>query len=302
VDRVLKNTAATLSVTFYSDETPTEATGSVLVTITDETGAAIVTAQAATNDPAVGLYTYTLPAQSTVKKLTATWTGVVAGVSQTLTTRVEVVGARLFSYVDLRAFDASLTAARFPTAKVEQARVQVEDEFEELTGLGFIPRWGRTTTVGGGGVALRRLDHYQVNAILRATVAGVPLSGGELAALRIDQDKLRRIGPTLSRAAGVWTELAAVQVDYEYGITEPDQAVRDAAMLRARTRLTADRSGVDSRATSFDTPEGSTYDLSRATIDLTGVPEVDAVLARYLTGDALELAERVRGLRTAGTA
>lgn len=288
MDRVLRNTGATLQVTFSSDETPLEATGVVNVTITDDAGNVLVNNQPATNDPAVGLYTYTLPPQATLKKLTAVWVGTFAGQQQSLSTRAEVVGSRIFSYAELRAFDASLTAAKYSTAKVEEARVQVEDEFEEICGRAFITRWGQTLTVGGGSATLRRLEHYDVRSILRATVGGVALDGGTIAGLSLDQGVGQRsYAPRLTRAAGVWTELARVVVDYEYGLFELDQAVKDAAMLRARTRLNAEISGVPANTTRFDTPEGTTVDLERPTVDGTGIADVDAVLQRYMTGDSL---------------
>lgn len=281
MERILRNTAATLSVEFFSDETSTAADGAVTVTVVDDQGVALVT-NAATTHGTAGKYSWTLPAQASLKHLTLSWTGTFGGIVQTLRTEAEVVGSRIFSLADVRAFDTDLDdPADYTTAQLEDARTQVEDEFEEITGRSFIQRYGRTLTLGGGGAYLRRLDDYDVQTILGGTVGGVALDGPTIAGLEVRQSCL------LWRASGVWTELVRCIVHYEYGVFagDVDTTIRDAAILRARTRLNAERSGVPEGATSFDSPDGGSVDFAGAGIAGTGIPEVDAVLQRWMTDE-----------------
>lgn len=278
-DRVVRGTAATLSVTFASDETPTDADGLVTVTVTSDDGSVIVT-DAATVHAGTGRYTYTLPPQSAVKRLELAWTGTFGGVAQTLGTEAEVVTKRLFSYADARAFDTVIAdATKYPTATLERVRTEVEDEFEQICGRAFIGRWGLTDVIGGGSAVLRRLAHYDMQLLLGGTVAGVALTNGEISAVTVIDDDLLR------RGAGVWVELARVRLFYEYGLLDVDPIVKRAALRRTRYVLTADHAGKMDRATRMDTPEGTSYDLATPGRDgwETGIPDVDSVLERFMT-------------------
>ena len=73
--QVLRGTAETLSVTFYSGEAATDADGAVTIGIVDESGATVVASGTSTSSSGSGVYTYALEAQTDLKKLTATWTG-----------------------------------------------------------------------------------------------------------------------------------------------------------------------------------------------------------------------------------
>ena len=73
---VLRNSAETITVTFYSAETPTAPnTGSLTVGIVDEGGDTIVAAGTSTTSSSTGVYSYALPAQADLNRLTATWSG-----------------------------------------------------------------------------------------------------------------------------------------------------------------------------------------------------------------------------------
>ncbi|MFE4355109.1 hypothetical protein [Kitasatospora sp. NPDC056800] len=72
-------------------------------------------------------------------------------------------------------------------------------------------------------------------------------------------------------------------VTIEYGLYPPPPDVRRAALLRIRDVLLSDNSAIPDRAVSFQVSEMGTYQLAtagRAGYE-TGVPEVDATLARY---------------------
>ena len=89
--QVLRGTAETLSVTFYSGETATDADGAVTIGIVSEPGGTTVPSGTSTSSSGSGVYTYDLQAQTDLKKLTATWTGT-WGTVMTFDTHHEVVG------------------------------------------------------------------------------------------------------------------------------------------------------------------------------------------------------------------
>lgn len=279
-DRVVRSTAATLSVTFSSDETPVDADGAVTVTVTDDTGAVVASNAPTTHAGAgTGKYSWTMPAQAAVKNLELAWTGAFSGVVSTVGTEADVVTRRIFSYAEAREDDVLSDTAKYSTAVLERLRTQVEDEFEQICGRSFIGKWGLTDVLGGGSATLRRLAHWDVQTVLGGTVAGVALSGPELAALTVvDNDLLRR-------GAGVWTELARVRLFYEYGLLDLDPIVKKIAIRRARYLAAGDNRGIPDRATRFDTPEGTNYELATPGRDgwETGIPDIDSVLERYMT-------------------
>lgn len=147
--RITANSGTLLSVTFYADESPTNADGSVTVTLTTPAGTPLVstTATSAGN----GTYTYVLAPQATPVLLNVLWSGTFGGVVQSVTDTVEVVGARLFSLADARASDVMLAdTSRYTTAKLEQARLYVEDEFRSICSVSFIPTYHREIYDGPG--------------------------------------------------------------------------------------------------------------------------------------------------------
>jgi hypothetical protein len=115
--QVLRNTAETLTVTFYSSETGTDvSTGSLTVGIVDEAGATVVASGTSTTSSGSGVYTYDLAAQSNLKNLTATWSGT-WGSAMTFGTHHEVVGGWYATPAEVRNMDSILgEATTFPAA------------------------------------------------------------------------------------------------------------------------------------------------------------------------------------------
>jgi hypothetical protein len=279
MERVLRNTAATLSVTFYSDETSVDADGAVTVTVVADDGTTIAS-NAATTKGALnsGIYSYTLPAQSDLNRLTLTWTGLFSTVSQSLVTRAEVVGGRIFTYGEARAADTVLAnTTKYPTAMLERVRTEVEDEFESIAHRAFIPRYGETRLLGNGTDTIR-LNHADIRSVRSASIDGTALTAGELADLYVEDH-----GILVRLDGGKWTADKPVVVRYEYGLGYATPDLKAAALMRCRSRITTNNSGIPDRATTFDSAEGGTYQLAtpgRAGWE-TGIPEVDAVVKRY---------------------
>lgn len=188
-------------------------------------------------------------------------------------TMVEVCGAHLFSVAAVRRADDELSAARFPAARVRRARERVETEFEGITGRSFVPRLRRIEAVSAGPdepYLIPVMDVITVEVVDGPN--GHPLSYG-----------VERIGP----AAVLYVPPGPFAVEVRYGhIAVPDD-VRAVGLLRLRGLLFEPASAIPDRATSFQPAEGGTYALSTPGMRgaQTGIPEVDAVLARYTIDD-----------------
>src|SRR5512143_2294254 len=96
VERILRGTPATLTVTFYGDETAVDADGTVTCTIVDDAGTAVDSGNA-TNEDGIGVYSFDLSAQSDVNLLTATWAGTFSGEATSIVTQAEIVGGFYFT-------------------------------------------------------------------------------------------------------------------------------------------------------------------------------------------------------------
>lgn len=277
LDRVLRNTQAELSVTFYGDEAALSADGAVTVDLIKADGTALLENQA-TSNPGVGQYKYILAPQSDLMRLTVVWTGTFSGVVQSITTYVEVVGGRYYALAEARASDSSLASTdRYPTSELEQVRLEVEDEFEEICEVAFVPRFGRET-ISGNGRSTLMLRRNKIRRIISLTVGSVAFSAENLSALSINE-----IGEIYNDGSAWSSGIQNIVVEYEYGYDAPPSDVRRAALIRQRHRLMANKSGVPDRAVSYSAAEGGTYSLAtpgRAGFE-TGIPEVDAVLKRY---------------------
>lgn len=289
--RVPRTRAATLSHTFYVDETPTDSTVTVTVAITDANGTAVSSGNASSAGAGTGRYTYALPAQATVRLLTVAWTATI-GVAVVESDQVEVCGGFLFDLVAARASDSSLASTTtYTTAMLIAGRLRVEQECEHITDRAFVPRYARVVLNGTGTPDLV-LSHplvdrtaRDVRTIRSATMAArtgatpVALSAAQLTALAVRPDgSLRRTDDN------VWIEGSSnVVVEYEYGWDGPPDDLLQALYARLRYRLQQPSSGIPDRALSYTTPDGATYRMGAPGPYATGMPEVDGVYARYST-------------------
>lgn len=268
VDLVLKNTQATLEVTFTS-----AADGTVTVTTTKGDGSNGPGGNA-TRDGATSRYTFVLAPQAEVESFVVKWAGVWGGVAQSVETRVDVVGAQLFALSEARAFDnrALQSTSLFPDAALRVARASVTDFFEECCNVSFVPRYARETIDGNGDTRLR-LSKRRVRKLLSVSIDGVALSAPDLAALKLyDWGRLVR--------EGGWSEGARnVAVSYEHGWASVPAAIRRAALVLSRHELVV--SDHSDRMIAVSNELG-TVRMSVPGRDYpTGIPVVDAALARY---------------------
>jgi len=284
--QILKGTGARPRVTFYSNGVPSDLDSGVpVVTVTTPSGATsnpTASKVAATT----GIYEFTLGAQAECTYLTVTWAGPIGGVTETLTTYVEVVGGLLFTLADLRAFKVAGSApfestTTWPDAKLHEVRASTLDEFTQILGFSPVPRFAREV-VDGDGLWSVLLPHLKTHRLLSVTVNGT--------AQQVSSYTLRRSGVLEATTGYVASGTFAVgrqNVVAEYVHGEP-KVMGDGgnvAMLRAAMRLDP---GISSTASSVTTPDGVSYSFDPAgqvtrggTVRHFGVPVIDSWLNRW---------------------
>lgn len=294
MDRVLRNTAATVSVTFYNGGTAVEADGVVTVVAKKADGSTLLSTNA-TNDPAVGVYTLVIPAQVNLNILTLTWTGTFTGTSISIESTVEIVGGFYFSIAELRNYDSALqNTTRFPTDSLINARDQVEAEFEDICDRAFVPRFKReigfeqdpdnyriVLTKG----ELQKITSLKVNGVDKLTWVTNSLIMTETPT----SNSLVFIGDAtlfFSLSLPLYNFNPPV-IEYEYGMTSVPIPIKQKALKRARMILMGQNSTIDERALTMTLPDIGTVNLATPGQrgSETGVPDIDVVLRRYTLGN-----------------
>lgn len=286
--RVLRTAAAVLSHTFEVGEEPTDADGTVTVTVTDANGEQVTTGDAGHGD--TGVYTFALDGQAAVALLDVAWSATVSGAAVVEHDTVEIVGGFFFTLRQGRNSDPVLADTdRYPGEQLVDKRLQVEAECEAICDRAFVPRYARVVLDGTGSPELvlahpdpdrsvadvRRVR--SVSMAQRADQTFTDFTTAELAAVRVGADgTLRRLD-----GQAFYEGYSNVIVEYEYGLDTPPADLVQAALTRLRIRLNVANSAVPDRAASFTSVEGGTYRLTMPDSYQTGVPDVDAVYGRY---------------------
>lgn len=268
--RVLTTAQVALSHTFYVDELATSATGPVTYALKRLDGTAVASGTASGPAP-IGVYTVTVPAQPVVDVLTLDWTGVISGATITARDFVEVVGGYLFGIAEARAMPPVLDAVKYTTARLAQKRISVEQECEAICRQAFVPRFARVAVPTGRATLL--LFNTNVRALRAISINGVTQN---LTGLAVSSSGVV--------SGGSWPKTTPDRpaiVEYEHGWDYPPEDLREAAILRLRSRLSLGDTGVPQRALSFSVADGGVYRLSTPSATQTGIPEVDGVYARY---------------------
>lgn len=281
--RILRNTSATLTRTFYVDGTATSADGNVTLGITDEAGAEIVAAGTVAVNDSTGVYSYLLAPQSQLNRLTVTWSGTWSAVAQSFTDYVEVVGGHLFTEAEARAAHSSLltSATVYPDAAIAEARDRISDEFEQFCGVSFVPRYNYETIPGSGNHWLP-IERGRVSTVIAATVNSTSLTVANVTP-----------HPTLPKLhyTGTWSSPTGsnplnVTVEYEHGYDTPPPDIKRAALILLRHQIIPDQAGgaIPDRAISL-TDEVGTIRLAQPGFRGApyGIPLVDQTLMRYTT-------------------
>ncbi|MFC9231035.1 hypothetical protein ACFTZI_19090 [Streptomyces decoyicus] len=239
------------------------------VTVRDATGQTVYTGSATSSGDE---WAATLPAQAE-GVYTVEW---MAGQVATDRTAFEVVGGFLFSLLEARQSDMDLEdSARFPTAELKHYREVVTDEFETITGRSFVPRTTRVEVEADGSASLF-LGYFDVASLKALDGPSGPV---DMTGWTVD-------AAGFLKAPGDLRDGDRYRVTFAYGFGQVPEDVKRAGLLRLRSFLTAERSGIPDRATAFVAAEGGNFTLATAGRNgwETGLPEVDAVLKRYKYG------------------
>lgn len=275
--RVAQSTQVTLSHVFYVDETATAPSGGCTATVKRLDGTQV------SGSPFTATVTgttcsFALPAAAAAQldMLTVDWAATIGGAPIVVRDYVEIVGGFLFGLVEARAAHSSLaSASKYPTSMLAEYRIQIEQECEDICGHAMLPRFSRVTCDGSGWDMLLT-PHLLLRSVRSMTVNGTALSAGELAKVTPLESGV------LYRAGAAWPAgRANIVAEVEHGRDRPPEAVRRAAITRLRYSLTANASGIPDRAVSFTAVEGGIYRISQPGAEITGIPDVDAVYARY---------------------
>jgi hypothetical protein len=277
--QILAGTTVTLSAQFYSDGTVANP-GVTTVGIVDSAGASVVAAGTATGGATTGPRTYALSDTTELDTLTVTWTTASLG---TVTTTHEIVGAFLFSVAEARAFDGAAMAntTTYPTTAIEEARARLTDEFEEMCGVSFIPRYRVDVLSGDGGfdLMLPRLKVRDIRSVEYrdgGTATWTSYTADDLADIYIED-----YGWINRESRGTFlTGRRNLRVGYEHGFSAPPLDIKRAALMAARYELV--RTNINDRAISISTEQGSeqlwTPGLSGRGTAIHPLPEVDRIL------------------------
>lgn len=277
--QLLRGVAANLRAVLADSDGDPAAGLTVTVGVTKADGTEVVAAgTSAPEDPdAAGTYTVAVSAAqvATLEWLAATWK--VAGVTRAVTVH-EVVGGYYCSVADAHTVEQFGTV---PAATLRRVRGEVEAEFEQITGVAFVPRYARVRVDGTGRTTLA-VPFSQVTSVrsVRVYSDGVTyttFTAGELAAVPAS-----RTGLLVRTDGAVWpTGRQNIIIEIEHGYSSVPADVKRAAIARLRSRVNQAASGIPSNALSFATENGQTFRLSVPAVDRTGDVDVDAVLARH---------------------
>lgn len=272
---ILRNTSATLSNTFYVDETPTNATGNVTVTVYREDGSQLVApataSQAAT--PNAGEYTTILAPQANLDRLRVEWSGIFGGATQKLETRVEVVGAFYASTSEIRALQGLSSTAKYPLAMIQQARTDAEETFESYCHRAFVPRYRRELL---DGTATRTLPLHErdITAIQSIKQNGVALTTSEFTILPDG-------GLYWNNGIFDSTYKRNIEVKYEHGLDYCPSDIKRAFLIYVRYLLLEVYSRIPSRATGMNA-DGIYIQMALPGMNrCTGLPDVDSTLNQW---------------------
>ena len=276
--QVLRGTAETLSVTFYSGETATNADGAVTIGIVDEAGATVVASGTSTTSSGSGVYTYALAAQSNLKKLTATWSGT-WGSAMTFDTHHEVVGGWYATPAEVRAMDSILgEATTFPLADLIDAIDYSAAVIDDYTGVSWVQRYHRLV-LNGTDTDTIRLPVMFPTTLLSASVDGSALSSAKIAEVAMFDDGL------LQRKSDLWDytdpgNLVVIEVEAGVGTVAPND-IRWAARTLARFHLLEQVSKIPSQAISVQSEFGQIQLAQPGMNRPSPLPDVNVILNRH---------------------
>lgn len=285
--RVLASSSVTMTHTFEVDEVPTDAAGPVTWQLYHADGTVVAgpngSGTAAHPGPA-GVYTMQLVTPSAPDAWTLTWTGTFGGVPVTTPPDViDIVGGFMFGIGEARnALRATMAnKSTYPTSLLVDARIAVEQEAEDIAGVGFVPRFARVALVGNNTAEIIA-PHLPIRRVRSVTVSGVQFNASQLAQVQ------GTIAGVLFYPGG-WIYGAGwlgpvggrnIVVEYEYGLDSPPLYVRNMGIKRLRQVIADNSSTIPTNAVQWTTQDGGVYRLSSPGVNSTGYLDIDAAYQR----------------------
>lgn len=289
-ERIGRGTSATIMVTFRTDAgTTIDADAGVNVLIKRADGSTLSNGAAAHDGAAgSGAYKVTIAAQTNLNLLSLTWTGTFSGQAVTLVTEAEIVGGFMFTLNELRNSDTIISGntAKYTTEKLLDARIEVESEFEDVCGRSFTPRFYRELDPEGdidnGQLVLRKPEVHNITKFVVDGVDRIAWVTSNLITADPDDPFVLQLFDDARQAA--WA--ADVEIEYEYGLKQVPRKIKAVGIKRARGNLTGMNARIDERATVMSIPDFGTFNLATPGRgnSYVGIPEVDAVLDRWMLG------------------
>ena len=281
--RILVNTAATLTSYKLDQYGETADPGTTTVTITRADGTVVATA-AATSEASGYQLSYTLAAADNTQLdwLQAVWTD--ASDSTTWTTYHEVVGGFYASVAEIRKRDPNLADnGKYPTTTIRSVMEEIETAFELECGRAFVPRYGRARVSGTARDRLL-LPDVDIRTIRSARDYSDYQTYTAFTATDLANLDWYPSG-ALQRIDGAWWYAGSgnLIIEYEHGMDRPPTDVKAAAIRWLRATLNANKTGIPDRATTFSVESGGSYSLLTPGRNgaVTGIPDVDLVIERY---------------------
>lgn len=283
--RIAAGTAGTLSLTVYEGSEPADP-GDVTVTVTRADGTAIVSDAPATADGNTRTLPLTPVQTAAVDLLTVTWKASTPA-GAVYTTEAEIIGEHLFALSEARAFERGQLSntTTYPDSVLEAGRARIHDQFEDIVGICVCPRY-RRVVLGSPGSNVLFLPDLLVQSVrsveTRSGISWTAFSSSDLDDVLVDPSGVLMRDSGASFPAG----RRNVRVSYVCGLDRIPLDIR-----RAGLRVLVEQvqpSSLSDRATTMTTELG-TFSMPQAGVQQNawsvtrhfGLPEVDAVLARY---------------------
>ena len=277
---ILRDTVEDLSVTFYNGSTAENADGAVTVGVVDEAGNTVVAAGTATTAAGSGVYTYSLAAQSNLKRLTATWSGTFGGSAMTFDTTHEIVGGFYCTLPEVSAMDLIAgESSTFPAADIIQAIGYATSIIDDYCGTSFVYRYHRDVLNGNNDDTIQVSEMFP-QVLLSASIDGTALTTDEKNNTALFDDG------SMTRKTGTWTYNNPgnkVIIEYEAGASKtPPSDIRWAAKTLARYHLLEQVSRIPDRAISVQSEFGQIQLSQPGGLNRpTPLNDVNVVLSRH---------------------
>lgn len=276
---IQRNSAESLSVTFYSAETATDADGSVTIGIVDSAGNTVVSSGTATTSSGSGVYTYTLAGQSDLKDLTATWSGTFGSAAMEFTSQHEIVGGFYAAPSEVRAMTLiSGESSTYPTADIVQAITWATEIIDDYVGTSFVYRYHRDVLDGTNSQDIKLASMFP-QTVIAGSIDGTALTATQISNLNKYESGVIRLKDDVWEFSNPGGKCV---IEYEAGVSKtPPADIAWAARTLARYHLIEQVSRIPDRAISVQSEFGNIQLAQPGMNKPSPLPDVNTILNRH---------------------